>query len=408
MIQATNGSVPILHIATRLSGGGTSRLFYSLFKNMDRSRFELHVLCTHNLGDPKTIRQFEDIGVKIHLLPGATSDNPQDFTQPDYRSQDGVWNAIVRTLRVWRFLKRHQFPIVHIHNYSGNAIYAGSAAILARCPIVITHDLTSLVEHWKTIAMWRVVNRFYYQNITQSESGADRRAQSGGNPGKVSILTSGVDTDHFGVAGAQEREAARRTLGIGAEEFVVLAIGRLTDNKRFDRFIDAAVHFSDRGDVVFVLGGSGPLEESLKAQAERSGIGKNVVFAGWIEDPRDLYRAADVLVMCSDEREGYTLVVVEALAMGIPVISVDRPTQREMVIEEAGLLVDGDPVAIATAIGDLLGDRRKLEGLAAGARRTAERRYEISKAAEKLSGIYEKALSDKGIIYGSTVKRVEA
>jgi len=144
-----------------------------------------------------------------------------------------------------------------------------------------------------------------------------------------------------------------------AERRVVLAAGRLTEQKGFDLLIDAWSRLE--GDfpdwTLRIVGGGGEEEANLRAQVRRAGLGR-VVLAGEVRDMGAEYRGAGVYCL-SSRYEGLPMVLLEAQAHGLPVVAFDCETGPREVIEqgENGLLVPPqDPAALAAALRGVLTD----------------------------------------------------
>ena len=169
-----------------------------------------------------------------------------------------------------------------------------------------------------------------------------------------------VDNERFADASAAiGRAAARKRWGIPDRAFVALFAGKLVDKKRP---LDAvrAVGRTGREDVHLLVAGSGALEEALRLEARERGVPLHVAgFLNQSEIPT-AYAAADVLLLPSDARETWGLVVNEAMACGVPaIVSRAAGCSADLVIEgETGWThAVGDIDAMARAIGALAADR---------------------------------------------------
>jgi glycosyltransferase involved in cell wall biosynthesis len=137
----------------------------------------------------------------------------------------------------------------------------------------------------------------------------------------------------------------------------VLAIGRLARVKRFELLVDAAA----RIDAHLAIVGDGPERAALERRCARLGVA--IEMPGYVADLAPWYERADVVVSCS-RSEGFSLVVAEALARGIPVIATRYPAAREVLDDgRFGDLVDANPDALAAGIERLLADRDRRQQL---------------------------------------------
>ena len=381
--MTTSRKIRVLHVLPALGRGGTEELLYRIFTHLDLDKFEIHVLCTHEVGSSWQRQRFADLGANIHALPPIGS---------RFRRVA----QLQRALAVYRFLVTHNFPIVHIHNYSGNEIYARLGAILARAPIIMTYDHDIRREVWQTTLVWQLLNPFTYRNVAISEACRSNRAKRCGNqPQKVVTILDGIDPDQFQDLKSRDRERVRAGLGLSADTKAIVAIGRLVPWKRFHLFIQAAKCLSDLQNVSFILSGHGTLESELRALARNLGVEHKVRFLEWLEDQVDVYRIADVLVVTSDTTEGFGLVSAEAMAAGLPVVAADEPTHREIITPECGLLVPPDPKDIANGVRRLLDDGELASRLGTNGRKRAVEFFDIRRTARELSALYEKAMVER-------------
>ncbi|HET7326557.1 MAG TPA: glycosyltransferase family 4 protein [Nocardioidaceae bacterium] len=186
---------------------------------------------------------------------------------------------------------------------------------------------------------------------------------------------------------------------------VVVAVGRLVEKKGFDRLIDAvALLVRDGRELRLDLVGSGAGEAALRAQAAVLGIEEVVRFLGPLPQSRtrDVVRGASVLaapcVVGSDgNRDGLPTVLLEALALGTPVVATPVTGIPEAVIDGAtGMLVpEGDVPALAAALGLLLDDAELRCELAAAGRRHIEASFDVRRNTGQLHAVLAAAAASR-------------
>jgi glycosyltransferase involved in cell wall biosynthesis len=163
---------------------------------------------------------------------------------------------------------------------------------------------------------------------------------------------------------------ARHALGLDADAFVMLSIGRLHVHKGHADLLSALAVLAPRyPELRLLLAGDGAEHGRLEELAESLGIGDRVQLLGHIEDPRRLHRVADLFVFPS-RYEGTPFAMLEAMAGGIPVVATKFGGAEE-IIEHAseGLLVGvGDTAGLAAAIEAALDDCAMMTSMAARAR----------------------------------------
>jgi len=196
----------------------------------------------------------------------------------------------------------------------------------------------------------------------------------------ATVVRNGVDPDRFGAGAAGEREQFRARAGAGPDTFLVLTVGGIEPRKGSVTLLEAMARVAGQKDggrpVLAVVGGHTffdyrAYKDSALARLPELGLeeGRDILLLGTVSEA-DLggwYRAADAFAFPS-VKEGFGLVVLEALAAGLPVVASDIPVFAEYLQDgESALLVPpGDSAALATALGRLAGDPALRQRLAAG------------------------------------------
>jgi glycosyltransferase involved in cell wall biosynthesis len=199
---------------------------------------------------------------------------------------------------------------------------------------------------------------------------------------KVHVVRIGIDTDRFSL----RRSAVERG------GFSVLSVARMDRDKGLDILISAAAYLKNRVDgLSLTLVGDGPLRGELEDQAAELGISGIVRFTGAIEqeDVRNEYARADVFVLPSFW-EGIPVVLMEAMAVGVPVVATRITGIPELINDgENGLLVPtGRSEAVAQAILKLYDDRPLVEKFIMAGRRKVEQEYSTRQRAERLYTLF--------------------
>ncbi|MCI0481389.1 MAG: MSMEG_0565 family glycosyltransferase, partial [Candidatus Dadabacteria bacterium] len=226
---------------------------------------------------------------------------------------------------------------------------------------------------------------------------------------RSTVIRNGVDTRRFRpLAGGESKETYKKKFSLGGSR-VMLSIGGIEPRKNtmtsLRAFHKARPHFQRKGErLVWVIGGGEtlfdyrPYREEFFSEAERLGlsVGKDIFIPGSISEDAiaDLYNAADVFVFPS-VREGWGLVVLEALASGVPVIAsgIEPMTEYLRDRENSLLVTPTDSDQVASLIIELAEDSDLRRRLALGGRETAEE-YSWENAALGHAGFY------KGILDG--------
>lgn len=206
------------------------------------------------------------------------------------------------------------------------------------------------------------------------------------------LVYNGIDTEQF-----QRRistAAAKARLGIPATRLVVGAVGRLSSEKGFDLLIRSAAQLIARGiDLELVIAGEGDqrpeLERLIAAQPDPS----RFRLLGHRDDTQIVFQAMDVFAL-SSLREGLPNVVLEAMALHVPIVAT-RIAGVPRVIQDAenGLLVEPGRVdELTSSLERLLLDASLRSRLAYAARETIEQHYSFARRMQKVAAIYDELL----------------
>jgi glycosyltransferase involved in cell wall biosynthesis len=211
---------------------------------------------------------------------------------------------------------------------------------------------------------------------------------------RIRVIPGGIDTETFN--DYISRHEARTRLGWPTDRVIVLAVRRHVRRMGLEALIDAAVQVSKQvPDVLFLLGGVGPISAELAQRTVDQGLAPHVKLIGRISDC-DLplaYRAADVSIVPSQALEGFGMITIESLASGTPVIvtpvgglpEVVRPFAPECVLDGTGAEI------IAATLTDFLLGKRKLPESPA-CRAYAMRNFSWPRIAAMTKTVYEEAL----------------
>jgi UDP-glucose:(heptosyl)LPS alpha-1,3-glucosyltransferase len=205
-------------------------------------------------------------------------------------------------------------------------------------------------------------------NLVEAEEPALRRTYPGLRVA-TAVIGNGVDTTAFRPASGEERAVARETLGFQPHDHVLLFVGHEFERKGLPVVLDALALLPETFHLV-VVGGTEDMVHTTAAALPARGLGRRVRLVGAQPDPRPYLRAADVFVFPS-AYESYGLVVLEALASGVPVVATNTGCVPDVVADgENGYVVKSDAEEIARRVTELAS--RPQRELRAAARHSAE------------------------------------
>jgi glycosyltransferase involved in cell wall biosynthesis len=171
-----------------------------------------------------------------------------------------------------------------------------------------------------------------------------------GNRSKFGVMPPGLQ-----LAEVPSRSFARKELGLNDDVTYCAFIGRITQIKRPDRFLDVVADVKLRGiDLHFIVAGAGELLQYCQDRAEYENL--PVTFLGWREDVETVLAAADFVLLTSDN-EGTPLSLIQAGMVGIPVVATNVGSTNEIVVNgETGLLSDLSVGQLADAVAKVATD----------------------------------------------------
>jgi glycosyltransferase involved in cell wall biosynthesis len=175
----------------------------------------------------------------------------------------------------------------------------------------------------------------------------------------------------------------------------VATLDRAHHFKRLDVAIDALAELDDSR-VHIVVAGGGELVEDFRRRAADRGVGERVHFLGAVPHPElpDVLRAADLFLLTTEPPESFGIVLIEAMATGLPVIATDYPGVKAVVADGTGLLApQGDAGAVAARLREIaeIGPHGRM-AMGARGRARAESEWNWPRLLDRMDAAYEEAI----------------
>jgi glycosyltransferase involved in cell wall biosynthesis len=177
---------------------------------------------------------------------------------------------------------------------------------------------------------------------------------------------------------------------------IVGIVARLEVQKRIDVSLEIAkIFFQNHKSVYFLYFGDGPLENEMKALADKMGINNNVKFMGYIPNIKYYIKYFDVLLFTSDW-EGLPLTLWESMAAGVPIVSTDVGGIREIIEKEkCGLIFSKNALSEgAAAIEKVVLDKELKNRLGKNGLEAVKNKYNISSFIKSIEKIYDSIISE--------------
>ncbi len=247
--------------------------------------------------------------------------------------------------------------------------------------------------HWLTEGIYRTLVRHFYgkvDGVICPTAFAEEKLTSHGLTGRTFVISNGVPPD---VAEAMAHPSPRSRSS--EEMFVILAVGRLAQEKRQDVIVEAVRRSRYRERIRLVLSGSGPREAALKKLAATLPNGAEIGFL-----PREqllvTFAKANLFIHASEvELEG--MAVLEAMSAGLPALIADAPESAasRFALNEDFRFPTGDPEALRARIDALIEDPDKLNAARAPYRELAHR-FNFDASVDKMVEVYRSIIASHG------------
>ena len=251
-------------------------------------------------------------------------------------------------------------------------------------------------------AIDRLVLRWMDRVVCVSAAQATRVRRAGINPERILVIRNAIHTEPFECANPSYR-ALMQTWFSQPRTRLIAAAGRLSPEKGFDQLIAAATLVVKQDPAAgFVLFGEGPLREKLARQIETSGLNGKFVLAGFRTDVERFLPCCDLLVL-SSWTEGLPVIVLEALAAGVPVVATAVGGTPEVVHDGiTGYVVPpGKPTALASRIAELLRDDALRQRMGqAGQKRVAEQ-FTFTAQSDAYRRLFQQLRGERGCLQAS-------
>ncbi len=306
--------------------------------------------------------------------------------------QDGVFKRLSEILPVARklrqALKKHNIQLVHSHE-TAPAIVARLATMGLNIPVIFTYHGS---EPEREASVARTAKRCADMTISPSRTSLESLISKGLTREKTHVIGLGV---HKLPKVSKEHVAELRKSLLGKKgRFLISSLSRLDQQKGIDMMIEVARKISDkRDDVVFAIGGHGPLSDIVESWAEVTGVSENVKFLGPVDDVASVLMASDLYLLTS-RWEALPISIVEAFQTGLPVIATDCGGVKELVDPSVGCVLQvGDTRAIAVAVLEMIDNTTKREKMGLAAKKLSrEARFSPQAVHESFEKLYREMI----------------
>lgn len=371
--RGSGGKINILEVLGNAIVGGMENYVSNLIANLPKDEFSIAVLCPFESAYTRSLRQR---GCQVYIAP---------------LRDDPPWRSIEM---ISGLVREHRIDLIHAHLMNAHTV-AGIAGRLTGTPTVVTIHGMSLQP--QEISVTRLTGT---HTILVCREAWSQALAVGLAPEKLSLIANGVDLTTYHPQAAP-RAFFRQAINLADDDFLIGFVGRLAWEKGPDKFLKAAQHILQlHPKVHFALVGTGPMEKELLAAIKGAGIGANVHMAGVWSKPSEVYPSLDLMLHTS-RADAMPLVILEAMACGIPIIAIGVGGVPELIeAGETGILIGtsewpgivseypGDWEGVAKAAINLIERPKRLQHMATSSISRANALYDIAKSAARTADLF--------------------
>lgn len=368
--------IRVVHVAE--AAGGVERYLYALLKNSDSQKIENYLI----------VSQHYEMGKFKKYVSGEY--------QLQMNHAANLKNDKVTIKQIKKIVKQIKPDIVYAHSTKAGAL---TRIALLGCGIPVIYNphgwAFNMAQSRKKELAYRLIEKvqipFTKQIICISEAEMQSAVQKHiCSKDKIEIITNGIDFDLLD----KVQPVTRRDLGIPKDAFVVGQIGRLSEQKSPDVFVQMAEKIKKTiPNSFFVMVGNGKLEGKVRQLIKAKGLEDSFLITGWVDNPTGYLNCFDVATLLS-RWEGFGLALVEYMYCGVPLVST-KVDAIPYVVDDGvdGLLVEPNkPNEAAQAVIRIYEDSDLADKLVNNGLIIAKEKYDIRRVVKQTQQLYQVVL----------------
>jgi glycosyltransferase involved in cell wall biosynthesis len=290
----------------------------------------------------------------------------------------------------------HDINLIHSHDYKSDLFAYLLSRRLSRRRIALLSTAHAWVMLGIRGSLYRrldlLLMRRFTHLIAVSQATKNEMTAAGLPAAMISVIHNAIDTDIW--SPAQVSRNLREEWGLGQAFPIIGYVGRIMPEKDLETWLRAAAlvaeKFPHAGFVLVGEGRDGHTLHQLRDLAASLGINKRVIFSGYQETLPPFYRSFDIFFM-SSRREGLPNSILEAMALGLPVVTTDVAGAKELVIngETGFVLPQQDVYGLAEALNTLSDNQDMRWRMGQAGRRRVEREFSFTGRLQRIESLYE-------------------
>jgi glycosyltransferase involved in cell wall biosynthesis len=370
----------------------------------------MRIIARMNVGGPAVqvsglLRGFDTSVFEHELVTGHCADDEADYlekvaTDVQAIRIDGLGRSIkpradlTALFAVIKQIRRFKPDVIHTHTAKAGVVGRIASLLSGHKSIRVHtfhgHLLNGYFSAGKTklvVLVEKFLALFTDQLLAVGAKVKDDLLAVGiGNTNKFGVMPPGLE-----LAEVPSRSSARKEVGLAEDAIYCAFIGRITQIKRPDRFLDVVAEVKARRiDLHFIVAGAGDLLQYCQDRALAENL--PVTFLGWREDIEVVLAAADFVLLTSDN-EGTPLSLIQAGMVGIPVVATNVGSTNEIVVNgETGLLTDLSVGQLADAVVKVATDSDLRAKMGASGKEYTMARYGVARLVRDHQDLYLRLL----------------
>lgn len=277
---------------------------------------------------------------KINELKRDLSDIGVEYYQIDFvRNPIHVWKIYQAYSQVKHLCKTHGYTFIHCHTPVGSVV---ARMVGHRCKIPVMYTAHGFhffkgapIKNW---LLYYPIEKFFSHwtevLVTITEEDYIRAKEKFAAKKIEHIHGVGINLDYYASTGKDREEIRkkyREQMDVKPNEYIILSVGELNDNKNHEMVI-TALHELNNKNLKYVVCGIGEKKDYYESLIKKWNMTDQVFFLGYRDDLRELYIAADLFIFPS-KREGLSVALMEAIAANTPVIASDIRGNNELILD---------------------------------------------------------------------------
>ena len=290
-------------------------------------------------------------------------------------------------LRKW--LGKHTVDVINTHSSTDSWLAAVACQTLSKAPPIVRTRHVSAPINNKSSTRWLYQTATKYIVTTGERLKETLVRDNGFDANRIESVTTGIDTRRF-VPG--DKAAARQQLGLDTSATYLGIVATLRSWKGHHYLLEVLAQLPDP-QLRLLIVGDGPRREFLGEMVERLQLQQRVAFVGNQDNVVPWLQASDIFVLPSYANEGVPQSLLQAMLVGLPVVTTPVGSITEAVLDgETGIVVQPEQVApLRDALQKLLADRALAASMGAAGRERALGRFSMEAMLDKMESVFQRA-----------------